>query len=81
MKATTVKLDGELLARLEQARPETTTLSAFVRETIERDLRRRRMEKAARDYVEFLETHPDERRIEEAWEDADLVRPARRARR
>jgi hypothetical protein len=73
MKATTIKLEGDLLRELEKAKPESVTLSAYVREVLRGDLRRRSLTKAAALYQEFLESNPEEVVWLREWEEADLA--------
>lgn len=77
MKATTIKVEGELLERLEQAKPPRQSLTTFVRSILEQDLRRRQMTAAAERYSEFLAEHASERAWLEEWDRADLASPPR----
>jgi hypothetical protein len=81
MKATTIKIEGELLIELESAKPESLSLSAYVREVLLKSLRDRKMADAARAYQAFLEANPKERSSLEEWERAELEAPPRRRRR
>src|SRR5262245_13195186 len=76
MKATTFKVEGELLKELERTKPPQETLSGYVRSILEREVRRRRLAEAADRYVQLLRDAPDER----AWLD-EWVRPTWPARR
>ena len=78
MKATTVKIEGELLAEIESVKPPEQSVSAFVRTVLRRDLDRERARRAAQTYVEFLEAHPDEAGWLAEWAGADLATPANR---
>ncbi len=81
MKATTIKLDGELLLELEKAKPESLSLSAYVRDVLSRDLRRRKLAQAAASYEEFLVAHPEEQSWLREWDEAELASPPKRRRR
>lgn len=78
MKATTVKVDGELLAELERVKPRSQTLTGFVRSVLQQEVQRRRMAEAAGRYAEFLRDAPDERSWLGDWDRADLATPPRR---
>lgn len=81
MKATTVKIEGELLQALEKAKPQSVSLSAYIRELLRKDLKRRRLARAAASYQEFLAANPDEQSWLREWDEADLASPPRRRRR
>ncbi len=81
MKATTIKIEGELLLELEKAKPESLSLSAFVREVLSRDLRTRKLAQAAVSYEEFLAANPEEQSWLREWDEADLASTPRRRRR
>ncbi len=81
MKATTIKLEGELLAELERAKPESLSLSAYVRDVLSKDLRRRKLAQAAASYEEFLAANPEEKKWMREWDEADLASPPKRGRR
>ena len=81
MKGTTIKLEGELLAELERAKPESQSLSAYVREVLSKDLRRRKLAQEAVSYEEFLAANPEEKAWMRAWDEADLASSPRRGRR
>ncbi len=78
MTATTVKLDGELLQEIQAHKPKHQTLAAYVRQTLEADVRRRRMMNAAQEYAAFLAAHPAERVEMDEWAEAPLSTPIRR---
>ena len=80
MKATTIKVDGDLLKELEATKPASQTLTAYVRSLLERELRRRKMAAAADRYSAFLRETPAERMWLDEWATADLVKPPRRRR-
>jgi hypothetical protein len=81
MKATTIKIEGELLNELETTKPKSLSLSAFVREVLKKDLRRRKLSQAAVFYEEFLAGNPEERLLLREWDEADLARTPKRKRR
>lgn len=81
MKATTIKIEGELLSELEATKPESLSLSAFVREVLKKDLRRRKLSQAAVSYEEFLAENPEEQLLLREWDEADLVQTPKRKRR
>ncbi len=81
MKATTIKIEGELLLELEKAKPESLSLSAFVREVLSRGLRTRKLAQAAVSYEEFLAANPEEQSWLREWDEADLTSTPRRRRR
>ena len=80
MSATTIKLDGELLRAIAEAKPAKQTLSAYVREALHRDLRRQQMRQAAETYRALLRTNAAERKALEEWEAAPLATAPRRRR-
>ena len=80
MRATTIKVEGQLLERIDRHRPKRQTITAFVRSVLEQELRRREMEQAASEYRRFLEEHEDERAWLDDWDSADLAKPPRRRR-
>ena len=80
MKATTIKIEGELLQELKKAKPESLSLSAYVREVLSKDLRRRKLAHAAASYEEFLTANPEERSWLREWDEADLTSSPKRSR-
>ena len=81
MKAPAIKVEGELLERIERHRPPEQPVTAFVRAVRERELRRREMSQAADAYALFLADNEDERRWLESWDSADLATAPRRKKR
>lgn len=81
MRATTIKVEGELLAELNKAKPADVTLTAFVRSILEREVMSAKLGEAADRYTAFLEGSPDEREWLSEWERADLAAPPKRRRR
>jgi hypothetical protein len=78
MKATTIKVEGELLSELERVKSPTQSLSAFVRSVLQQDVLRRKMSDAAERYGQLLRENAEERSWLEEWEQADLSKPPRR---
>jgi hypothetical protein len=78
MKATTIKVEGELLRELERAKPASQSLTTYVRSILQQEMRRQQMVAAAERYVEFLQQHGDERAWLEEWDRADLAGPPKR---
>jgi hypothetical protein len=73
MKATTIKVDGELLEALERRKPRDQSLSAFVKSVLRRDLLRRQLADAARRYAEFVAENPEEKSSLDQWHTVDLA--------
>ena len=81
MKATTIKVEGELLKELQKCKPSSQSLSGYVRSLLQQEIMRRKMSAAAERYAGFLRDHDDERAWLEEWDTADLARPPKRRRR
>ncbi len=81
MRATTIKLEGALLQELERAKPSRTSVSAFVREVLRKELQRRRLAEAAAEYEAFVSTNEEERTWLREWDEADLAAMPKRSRR
>jgi predicted transcriptional regulator len=81
MKATTIKVEGQLLAELERAKPSSQSLTTYVRSALRQHVRRQQMMAAADRYTAFLRQHPEERASLDEWDRADLARPPKRRRR
>ncbi len=81
MPATTVKLDSELLREISKIKSPKQTLAAFVRESLQRDIERRKLRAAAETYCQLLEENEEERRELEEWEAAHLAAHPKRLRR
>ncbi|MGH7895479.1 MAG: hypothetical protein ACREQL_12480 [Candidatus Binatia bacterium] len=81
MKATTIKVEGDLLEELERTKPPRQSLSAYVRSLLQQAVAHQRMLEAADRYVEFVRESPDERTWLAEWDSADLVTPPKRRRR
>lgn len=78
MKATTVKLEGDLLRALEADKPPDQSLSAYVRAVLSKNLERSRVREAAVAYRAFVESDTRERAWLDDWEQADLGRKPRK---
>jgi hypothetical protein len=81
MAATTVKLEEPLLKEIRALKPREQTLSAYVREALERDVRRQKLAIAAREYAAFLAANPGERDDMQRWAEAPLTKPVPRRKR
>jgi predicted CopG family antitoxin len=81
MKATTIKIEGELLEELEEAKPPRTSISAFVRDVLWKDLRRRKLAEAAVAYEAFVASNAEEQSWLAEWENAELAAPPKRGKR
>lgn len=81
MKATTIKVEGDLLNEIEKVKPSSQSLSAYVRAVLRREVLRHKMADAAERYAELLRSNPDERGWLEEWEHADLDTPVKKGRR
>ena len=81
MRATTIKVEGELLDELEKEKPDSESFASFVRSILEKEVVRRKMVDAAERYAGFLRTRPDEREWLEEWERSDVDRPVSRRKR
>jgi len=81
MRATTIKVEGQLLKDLTQAKPANLSLTAFVRSILEREVLRARLADATERYATFLDQAPEEQGWLEQWERADLATPPRKSRR
>jgi hypothetical protein len=75
MKATTIKIDGELLAEIERAKPPGQSVTAYVRTVLRKNLDQHKVREAAAAYRTFVESHPEEREWLDEWERADLASP------
>ena len=72
MQATTIKIENPLLSELKTLIPKTQSLTSFIRETLEREVRRQKMIQSGEKYAEFLKSSPEEVRWLEEWESSDL---------
>jgi hypothetical protein len=72
MKATTIKLDGELLRDLESAKPKDQSVTAYVRDVLRKELQRMVVREAAEEYQAFVSDEKAEKKWLQEWDDADL---------
>ena len=77
MKSTTIKIEGELLKELESAKPETESLSSYVRAVLRKDLDRMQVREAAVAYRAFVDSDEEEKASLDEWDRADLNSPPR----
>lgn len=73
MPATTIKLEADLVKKVTAIKPKDGSISAYVRELIEREHRARENREAAMLYRQFLNEHPGERAAMEEWEASPLA--------
>lgn len=73
MPATTIKLESDLVKKVAALKPEGESISAYVRELIEKEHRARVHREAAGLYQQFLQENPEARAAMELWESAPLV--------
>lgn len=73
MSETTIKLEADLVKKVVALKPKDESISAFVRELIEKEHQARKNRAAAAAYQQFLEDNPNERAAMEVWESAPLV--------
>lgn len=78
MKASTIKIENPLLNSLYRIKPHHMSLSAFVREVLEQNVRRRLLAKAAEQYTDFLKENEGEVAWFREWEQADLANPPKK---
>jgi|GEM_PF-1698199 len=79
MKATTIKLDGELLRDLEHAKPRDESVTEFVRGTLRRALNQQKLRDSAVAYQALQAGQPDEVAWLKEWESAPLATAPLRA--
>jgi hypothetical protein len=73
MKATTIKLEGELLAAIEKAKRPEESVTSYVRTVLRKNLEQNRVREAAAAYIAFVDSHPEEQEWLDEWERADLT--------
>ena len=71
MAATTIKLEGPILKEIAAVKPRGQTLTAFVRESLEREIRQRKLYEAAHSYRALMEQSSEDA----DWESANLGQP------
>lgn len=72
MKASTIKLEEPLLRQLYELIPEGVSLSRFVKDILQGEVRKSKMQKAALEYNKFLSEDEEEQNFLNEWEEADL---------
>lgn len=79
MRSTTIRIEGELLSRVEKWKAEKQSVSAFVRESIEWRLQEEKRQRSAAIYNELICENQEEAAWLTDWESADLESaPARK---
>lgn len=73
MRATTIKLDGDLYEKVGRLKPADQSATAYVRALIEREHSRCQQQLAAEAYQAFLLAHPEEQAELETWAQAPLA--------
>lgn len=73
MKATTIKLEADLLEDIQREKPKEQSLTAFVKQAVRAELSRRQLRKSAQAYQSFLSQDQDEQVWLDQWEEADLA--------
>lgn len=73
MKATTVKVDGELLRAIEEIKPPSQSVTSYVRSVLQKAVDSHRLQEAAVAYRVFVEANPEERHWLLEWDSADLM--------
>lgn len=73
-KASTIRLDGDILKSIALVKPDSQSLSSYIREVVEGDVRRRQLREAGQRYRQFLEQNPGEAAWLNEWAEADLDR-------
>lgn len=62
-----------MLSEIKRILPKNLSISGFIREVLEQEIRRRKMIEAGKQYSEFLAASSSERDWLEDWESADLA--------
>ena len=80
MKATTIKLDGAILRELKEFKAPNQNLTSLVRDLLRAQIHRRKMARAADEYMAFMSQNADESHELDAWASVPLDRdiPVRR---
>ena len=73
MRATTIKIEGKLLADIEADKPAGRSVSAHVRWVLQKNLERRKLRVAATAFKAFVEAHPEEQAWLAEWDGVDLA--------
>ena len=72
MRAKTIKPEGKLIEDIEAAKP---SVSAHVRQVLQKDLDRRQAREAAARFRAFIDAHPEEQAWLADWGGVDLAAP------
>jgi predicted CopG family antitoxin len=72
MPSTTIKLEDELVRKVRELKPNTQSISAFVRALIDQEHAKLRFRISAIAYEAFLKKNPAEFEAMELWEAAPL---------
>jgi predicted CopG family antitoxin len=81
MSATTIKIEDPLLSEIRKAKREGQSVSSYVKEAIEHEIRRRQMAEAAHQYQALMKKDAEETHSMDEWESAPLTQPPRAKRR
>ncbi|MBU0679493.1 MAG: hypothetical protein KJ626_15440 [Verrucomicrobia bacterium] len=73
MKATTIKLDGELLEEIERVKAPDQSVTSFVRYTLKSSIKRMKLRESAEAYVALKETGGEEDAWLQEWREKDLA--------
>lgn len=74
MTATTIKLEGDIFQEVRQIVRDKQSITSFVRQSVQAELKRIRMREAAVQYQDFLQKNPAEAHDMALWEAADLAK-------
>ncbi len=75
MSATTIKIEDPLLKEIRKIKPQGQSISSYVKEALEHEIRRKKMSEAASQYKAFLNEHPEESGSLKEWTSAPLDKP------
>jgi hypothetical protein len=70
---TTIKLESAVVREVSSVLEPNQTLTSYVREVVYRDVKRKKLKQASREYREFLAQDTTEQKDLEEWEQADLA--------
>ena len=73
--ATTVKLESAVVREVYSVLEPGQTLTSYVRDTMVRDIRNRKLRNSANLYRDFLRQYPEETNELVEWEQVDLAKP------
>ena len=77
-KATTIKLDGELLEELERNKPKGTSVTSYVKAAVRKSLNETCLRESAAEYIAMTEADPAEKALFDEWQSADLSSPVKK---